>query len=169
MGASQMSYSVATQRLRHRSGMASRTRVQPLFPADHFVAIPIAAGLLSFGGRSEPGVSRRSRKSAGAIPRREFALRDPWRANERCWCMPRWQAFDVGTTRGGSDRVRAAADFPPGGAGRQARAGWRWWVVAALCALRFRVPPVLPDSHVDREWGGQRGDPLHPLAHEFSG
>ena len=38
---------------------------------------PAVAGLPSSGGRSEPGVSRRSRKSAEAIPRREFGLRDP--------------------------------------------------------------------------------------------
>jgi len=38
---------------------------------------PAAAGLPSSGGRSEPDVTRRSRKSAGAIPRREFGLRDP--------------------------------------------------------------------------------------------
>ena len=61
-----------------------------------------AAGLLSLGGRSEPGEGR----PAGAI---------------RAW------------------------------------------------GLRFRVQPVLPDSHVDREWDGQRGDPFHPLAHEFRG
>ena len=50
--------------------------------------------------------------------------------------MPRWRAFGVRTTRGGSGRIRAAADFPPGGlraeaqcakagAGRRTRAGQR--------------------------------------------
>ena len=34
--------------------------------------------------------------------------------------MPRLQAFEIGTTRGGSGRVQAEAYFPPGGAGRRA-------------------------------------------------
>ena len=75
-----------------------------------------------FGARR----SRRRRKSAAAIPRREFGLRDRWRASNRCRCMPRLQASEVGTTRGGSARVKAEAYFPPGGAGRRTRVGqWR--------------------------------------------
>jgi hypothetical protein len=38
---------------------------------------PAAAALPSSGGRSGPGVSQRSQKSARAISRREFGLRDP--------------------------------------------------------------------------------------------
>ena len=95
----------------------------------------------SSGGRSEPGDAcragpsgpargaagrpRRSRTSTAAIPRREFGPRDPRRVRWQCRCMPRWHGFDVGTTRGGSGRVRAEVDVPPGGAGRRTRATWQ--------------------------------------------
>jgi hypothetical protein len=51
-----------------------------------------AASQLSTGGRSEPGDSGRSRKSVGAIPRREFGPRDPGGSSQHRRCMPRWQA-----------------------------------------------------------------------------
>ena len=41
-------------------------------------------------------------KWSGAIQRREFVTRDPWRSNELQRCMPRWQAIESGTTRGGA-------------------------------------------------------------------
>ena len=34
-------------------------------------------------------------KRSGAIPRREFGLRDPWLVNQLCRCMPRWLAIEL--------------------------------------------------------------------------
>jgi hypothetical protein len=34
-------------------------------------------------------------KSNGAIPRREFVPRDPWRRNQRWRRLPRWQALEL--------------------------------------------------------------------------
>ena len=71
-----------------------------------------AAGIPGCGGRSEHADTVRSRKSRGAIPRREFVPRDrrPW--NYHRGCMPRWQAFESRTTRGVSVRALAGARFP---------------------------------------------------------
>lgn len=87
--------------------VAATPHLPPSPPGTRCSADPegAAAGLPSSGGRSDPGASPRSRKSAGAIHRREFGLRDPRPSNHDCWCMPRWQAFEAGTTRGGSGRV----------------------------------------------------------------
>ena len=46
-------------------------------------------------------------KSNEAIPRREFAPRDPCLRNQLCRCLPRWRALEPGTTRGGPDRAGA--------------------------------------------------------------
>jgi hypothetical protein len=62
-------------------------------------------------------------KSRGAIPRREFAPRDPYCANQRWRCRPRWQAsdLDVLTGRNPCERVKfLGADFA--GQGVYARA-----------------------------------------------
>lgn len=79
-----------------------------------------------FGGRRPAEHADPDRlKSSGAIPRREFVPRDPYRANQLWRCMPGWQASELGTTRGGGVRVRAERDFrraEPGGAGRTPRA-----------------------------------------------
>jgi hypothetical protein len=50
-------------------------------------------------------------KSIGAIHRREFVPRDPYPANQLCWCMPRWPALESGITRGDNDREQAKSDF----------------------------------------------------------
>ena len=73
------------------------------------------------GGESPTFGARRSevRKSSGAIHRRDFVTRDPWRANQRCRCMPRRVSFGLGTSRGGSGRVRAEARFPGVRSGRR--------------------------------------------------
>jgi hypothetical protein len=72
-------------------------------------------------GRSEHAATPRRRKSSGAIPRREFGPRDPFRATQHGRCMPRRMWFESAPTRGGSDRVRAERDFPACGAGRAGR------------------------------------------------
>ena len=66
-----------------------------------------------------------TRTLTAAIHRREFGLRDLWRVSHLRRCMPRWRAFRLGTTRGGSDRIRAEGNVPPGGAGRRTRVAWR--------------------------------------------
>ena len=71
------------------------------------------------GGRPFGARRRQAQPEIGrSDSRREFVPRDPWRSNQQRWCMPRWQAVESGTTRGGSVRRRAPADFPPCGAGR---------------------------------------------------
>ncbi len=61
--------------------------------------------------------------------------------------MPRLQALEVRTTRGGSGRVQAEADFPPGGAGRRTRAGRRRRV--RYLAITLKV--IRPISSAPRE------------------
>ena len=55
---------------------------------------------------------RRSWKSSGAIHRRDFVPRDPWRSSQPRRCMPRWRFMESGTSRGGCGRTRAGARFP---------------------------------------------------------
>jgi hypothetical protein len=45
-------------------------------------------------GRSKHAAAMRSRKSTGAIHRREFGPRDPQRPNQQWRCMPRWMSIE---------------------------------------------------------------------------
>jgi hypothetical protein len=67
--------------------------------------------------RSEHADAPRSRNASEAIHRREFGPRDPQAPNQLRRCLPRWQAAESGTTRGGGGRIRAERAFPACGAG----------------------------------------------------
>ena len=64
-----------------------------------------AAGLPSSGGRSQPDVSVRSRKSTGAFVAVEFVFARSVPLDNFLRYMPRQRTFASATTRGGSGRV----------------------------------------------------------------
>ena len=74
-------------------------------------------------------------------------MRDPLRRNEQCRCMPRWQAFEKGSTRGGSGRVRGKGDF------RHAEPGGPLFGTAATDGRRVRFPPSLQEASADDKAG----------------